>query len=191
MTPSDSSSPRVTDEHITPTGWRVKGAAIPLVEEAARLVPLEAARAEDVLAATRMRLRPRLARDRVVPLVLHAITESIREHWPDAPALREDAPLSRPADRLHALRWEVRGVAGAWTGELRWRHPHATARLVPCLTHLVLQENVGLITLTVRVSAEGGMGAVRGSVGAGQAMPAFLRRIRQVVRVTMDEFETA
>nr|MCU0616989.1 hypothetical protein [Gemmatimonadaceae bacterium] len=33
--------------------------------------------------------------------------------------------------------------------------------------------------------------AVRGSVGAGQAMPAFLRRIRQVVRVTMDEFETA
>ncbi|HMS03376.1 MAG TPA: hypothetical protein PKE51_10400, partial [Gemmatimonadaceae bacterium] len=198
MTPLDPTPPPsgrarddARDEHITATGWRVKGAAIPLVEEAARLVPLAAARPADGLVAVKVRLRPRLTRDRVVPIVLPAITEAVRVHWPDAPPLLDDAPLSRPAERLHALRWEVRGGAGAWTGELRWRHPHPTVRNVACLTHVVLQEHAGLVTLAVRVSAEGGLSAVRGAVGAGQAMPAFLRSLRHRVRITIDEYDTA
>lgn len=183
-TPSRSSS---REEHVTKTGWRVVGRAIPLVAQAAEAMLLDSRGEGDVLFAARFRLRPRLGRDRAVPLVLAALGAAVARMWPEAPPLLPDRPLARPPERYHGLRWEVAGERGAWTGELIWRHPHPVLRGVPCTTHAVISEQAGQTLLTVRVSADGGSASVRGVVGAGQARPAFLGELRRSLRVSFDD----
>lgn len=180
-----SRSPR--EEHVTETGWRVVGQAIPLVTQAAEATLLGGGRDEDVLFAARFRLRPRLGRDRAVPLVLAALGAAVARTWSEAPPLLPDRPLARPPERYHGLRWETSGGPGAWTGELIWRHPHPVIRGVPCTTHVIVSEQAGHTSLAVRVSADGGLASVRGIVGAGQARPAFLSELRRTLRVSFDE----
>jgi len=184
-TPPSRASSR--EEHVTETGWRVVGRAIPLVTQAAEATLLAGGRDEDVLYAARFRLRPRLGRDRAATLVLAALGAAVTRTWPDAPPLLPDRPLARPPERYHGLSWETSGGPGAWTGELIWRHPHPVIRGVPCTTHVIVEEQAGHTLLTVRVSADGGLASVRGLVGAGQARPAFLSELRRTLHVSFDE----
>jgi hypothetical protein len=47
-------------------------------------------------------------------------------------------------------------------------------------------ENPGHTNITVRVSADGGISAVRGTVGAGQARPPFLTEMHRTLRLSFD-----
>lgn len=67
-----------------------------------------------------------------------------------------------------------------------WRHPHPVVAGAPCTTHAVLLEQNGHATLTVRVTADGGIASVRGTVGAGQARPGFLTEMNRALRLVFD-----
>lgn len=174
------------EQHITSTGWRVVGEAVSLVAQAAETNTIPRGRDEDVLFAAKFRVRPRMGGGTAVPAALSALGTAIARDWRDAPPLTPDRPLSRPAARFHGLRWEPTGEAGAWKGELIWRHPHPVIAGAPCTTHVVMTEQHGHTVLYVRVTADGGLPSVRGTVGAGQARPAFLTEMNRSLRLNFD-----
>ena len=178
------SEPR--QEHITSTGWRIVGKAVNLVAPTEAAVSISSGREEDILFAAKFRARPRMGAGSVVPTVLTALDTAIARDWQDAPPLTRDRPLTRPAARFHGLRWEPIAESGAWRGELVWRHPHPVVAGAPCTTHVVLSEQPGQTTLYVRVTADGGIASVRGTVGAGQARPSFLTEINRLLRLVSD-----
>lgn len=184
-TSSSSQTPRSTsrEEHVTSTGWRVVGKAVSLITEAANTGILPSGRDEDVLYAAKFQMRPRIGGASAVPGALAALGAAIARDWQDAPPLTRDRPLTRAPGRFQGLRWDIIDEGGAWTGELVWRHPHPVVAGAPCTTHVVLIEQQGHTTFTVRVTADGGIASVRGTVGAGQARPGFLMEMNRALRL--------
>lgn len=173
-------------EYVTETGWRVVGNAIPLVTRAAEAAELPRGRDADVLYAARFRVRPRLSKDDAIHAVLASLWTSVMRTWPEAPPLTRDHPVSRPVGRFQGLRWDVTNDSGTWKGELLVRHPHPIVAGAPCTTHVVVVDQPGHCTLTVRVTADDGVASVRGSVGAGQARPTFLSDLHRVARLVYE-----
>jgi hypothetical protein len=55
---------------------------------------------------------------------------------------------------------------------------------------VVLVDNPGHTTLSVRVTADGGLASVRGMVGAGQGRPEFLGELNRSLRLSFDDGDT-
>lgn len=194
MTSSDRPDRRrlVREEHVTATGWRITGhEAVELVARAAEEVELPVGRDADVLFAARFTVRPLFGSGSAVKAILEALGSAIAREWEGAPPLTRDRPLVRRAARFAGLRWDVLGEPGSWTGELTWRHPHGVVAGAACTTHVILVEQSGHTTLSIRVTADGGLASVRGLVGAGQARPSFLSDIGRACRMTFDGGDAA
>ncbi len=177
----------MTDELVTSTGWRIRGPdALALVERAEASRALAPPEAGDVLFATRLSARPRLASGNAVHAIIGTLDAAIAAAGIEAPPLTRDAPVSRRVERFSGLRWEVLGEPGAWVGELALRHPHAVLAGVPCTTHVLLVERGAVVDLTVRVATAGGLAAVRGAAGAGQARPAWLDEVARECRLAFE-----
>lgn len=172
------------EELVTSTGWRIVGReAQELVSRAAETALVPAGRDEDVLYAARFVVRPRLGGGSPIPAALVALSTAIGREWQDAPPLLRDRSLTRRPTRFSGLTWDVIDDGGVWAGELLWRHPHPVVAGAPCTTHVVLLEQNGHTTLTVRVTADSGVASVRGMAGAGQARPAFLTEMHRALRL--------
>lgn len=190
IAPSLPSRPDARAEHVTATGWRVVGKAASLVSAREQPAVLPAGRDEDVLFAASFRARPRVGGGSAVPGVLSVLSGAVARDWTDAPPLTLDRPLSRAPGRFHGLRWEPAPAAKnedqPWRGELLWRHPHPVVAGAPCTTHVALVEHGAYTSLVVRVTADTGLPSVRGTVGAGQARPAFLSELNRSLRLVFD-----
>ncbi len=173
------------NEHVTATGWRIVGAAIPLAR-AADQYTLDLRGDADILFAARFTVRPRLGNPaRVVDAILPTLDAAMATSWPDAPPLTRNRPMSSPAQRFAGARWEPSGPRGAWNGHLAWRHPHPVLAGISCITSVVIVEQETRVDCTIRVACEGGLPG-RGFVGAGQARPAFLTSWAQQFRLIWD-----
>ncbi|HEX7122329.1 MAG TPA: hypothetical protein VF178_08180, partial [Gemmatimonadaceae bacterium] len=172
------------EEVVTSTGWRIVGReAQELVSRASETVTVPPGRDEDVLYAARFVLRPRLGGGSPVPAALISLGTAIGGEWQDAPPLLRDRPIHRRPSRFSGLSWDVIEEGGVWAGELLWRHPHPVVAGAPCTTHVMIVEQNGHTSLTVRVTADAGIASVRGMVGAGQARPAFLTEMHRALRL--------
>lgn len=179
---------RVPSQHVTATGIRIVGnAAAELV--AAASAHLEPPSSGDVLWAATFRARPRIGSGSPVPAILHRLTDLMQRDWDACPPLGREQGVARPAARFHGMSWEVMGEAGAWMGELVWRHRHPVLAGTPCTTHLIIEEQQQHTKLTLATAADGGQTGVRGVVAAGQARPLLLDELRQVVTLTADGFD--
>ena len=173
-------------EQVTSTGIRIVGkAAAELVAQAAA-IPLDAPPMRDALWAARFRVRPRLGTGSPVPALLETIGAALRAEWDGCPAVTRDTPFTRPPARFRGISWDVIGDPGAWRGELVWRHQHPRLAGTAVTTHLVIDEQQQITTLTLVAAADGGVPGVRGIVGAGQSRPPILAELRKVVSLTVD-----
>jgi hypothetical protein len=180
------------EEQLTSTGIRIVGkAAADLVARAAATAPLLAPEPNDVIWAARFRVRARFGAGSPVPSILALLEERLRADWDACPKLTRDTPFTRPPGKFHGIGWDVDGEAGAWLGELVWRHPHPVLAGTPVVTHLLIEEQQQITFLTICVAADGGTAGVRGMVGAGQARPSFLDHLRSVVALSADGYEDA
>ena len=173
-------------EHLTSTGWRLVGAAATLLSDTAAAGAPSAGRDVDLLYTARFQMRPRLGGGSAVPAALAILGTAIARTWQDAPPLTPDRAITRPPERFHGLRWDTISDGGAWVGELLWRHPHPVIAGAPCTTHVIVIEQHGHATMTIRVTADGGLASIRGNVGAGQARPAFVGEMNRTLRLTFD-----
>lgn len=173
----------------TPTGWKLVGAeAAGLLRESGSaedswspsgphaLVPGDPA---DSLYGATFTLQPRSGSGQPGTVVLEVLTEALRKGWPEAPRLRRDEPVERPATRFTGVHWDGIRETDGWTGELLWRQPHPTVRGAACTTHLLVEERERWTRMSVRVTADRGLSSVRGLVGAGHARPDFLTPLRR------------
>ncbi len=184
--PDDEARARADrDELITATGWRLVGPAARLVSEAAAAGLDAPRRGEDVLYAAHFLLRPRIGTN-VVSAALSVLNRALARVRRDERPLDRETGASEVSGRFHAVQWQVASSSERWVGELLWRHTHPTVRGVACTTHVVLSEQPGVATMTVRAGVAGGVPAVHGLVGAGQAHPAFLAELNRVVRLVFD-----
>lgn len=165
---------------ITSTGWRLVGQAAALLDQPR---PLEPGDEEHCVFAARFRVKPWLASRDALQQAIGVLSQAIQRDLPEAPALTVHAPASVPAERSAGVSWRVTGDRGAFVGELLWRHPHAVRREVACTTHVVLEELPHVLTMTVRVHADGGPAALNGPIGVKQARPAFLSVLARECRL--------
>jgi hypothetical protein len=176
-------------EQVTSTGIRIVGAkAAELVAQAAS-IQLAPPAPKDLLWLARFRARPRLGTGSAVPAILQCLGDLLRAEWDACPAVTRDTPFLRPVSRFQGISWDVIGEAGAWRGELVWRHPHPVLAGTPCTTHLVIDEQQQVTTIALATAADGGMSGVRGIVGAGQSRPVLLDALRQVASLTSDGWD--
>jgi len=185
---SDSGPPARRGERtevVTSTGWRLVGSAADLVSNPTAPVLEPSGREDDILYAAHFVVRPRLG-THAVDALLSALNETLSRVRPDRAPLARQGAVAESAGRFHALVWDTYASGERWTGELIWRHAHPVVAGVACTTHLVVVEQPGHVTLTVRVDAPGGVVAVGGLVGAGQARPAILAEINRRVRLVFD-----
>jgi hypothetical protein len=180
-----TSGQRERVELVTATGWRLVGPATQLVSEAAVAGLAAPTRDDDLLYAAHFLLRPRLGTT-VVPNALAALNTALSKVRRDERPLDRSAPVTEVVGRFHALHWQVAESGDRWVGELLWRHPHAAVKGIAVTTHVVLSEQPGAATMTVRVGVAGGVAAVHGLVGAGQAHPAFPAEVNRTVRLVFD-----
>lgn len=167
--------PRVA---ITENGLRIVGAARDLFAEAGAgpahaLVP---GRAPDALFGVKLVLRSG-GREPVMPAVLDILTRWIRASGVEVPALEKGVPASVDPERGSGLLWRDGVERRAWSGELVWRAAHPTVRGGRVTHHLVLEERTHFDRLTLRITADDGLNAVRGAVGAGQVRPGWLDEV--------------
>ncbi len=184
----DNRESRFADARITATGWRLVGTAASLLSEHE---PLDVGADDDCVFAARFRIRPWLGRERPLGKTLNVLGNAIAREWPDMPPLTADQSFARPASRFQGVHWATDGERGAWIGELHWRYSHPVVRGVACQLHAVLHEQEDVLTLTVRVFIPGGIQAVRGLAGVGQARPPFISALNRDLRLTHDWGETA
>ncbi len=166
----------------------VGSAAAALVAQAAS-IQLQPPPPTDILWAARFRARPRLGGGSAVPAILQSLSEVLHASWDACPPVTRDTPFSRPTGRFHGISWDVIGQVGAWRGELVWRHTHPVLAGTPCTSHLVIDEQQQVTTLTLATAADGGVGGVRGFAGAGQSRPVLIDRLRQAVALAPIGFD--
>lgn len=177
--------PSERSEIVSSTGVRLVGKAVGLVSEGAIAGLRVPDRPGDFVFGTLFRVPAQSTSDRV-PAVLSVLHAALLRTWSDAEPLRRDAPASRTAGRAHAFSWESTGQKGQWTGEFLWRHPHPSVGGASCITHVVLAEHPGVLQVGVRVAVEGGLAAVRGTVGAAQSRPAWLTDLARAVQLSFE-----
>lgn len=176
-------------EHVTATGWRLIGSAATLLARDVDTAALPVGRDEDVLYTARFRVRPLIGNGSPVPGIVAALGSAVARTWPEAPPLMPDRPRYRQPGRFQGLRWEPKrseSPGDPWHGELVWRHPHPVVAGAPCTTHVVILDQPGQCSLFIRVTADGGLASVRGTVGAGQARPALLDELARSHRLAFD-----
>lgn len=168
---------------VTDTGWRLVGdvASVPTAPESLALGDYS-----DCVYATRVRVRPWLGTARPLGKTLEVLGASVARDWQDISSLPAHESFERPSSRFQGLRWETEGTRGAWIGELHWRYPHPVVRAAACQAHVVLVEQEETLTMTVRVFVTGGIGAVRGFAGVGQACPPFMAALHHQLRLITD-----
>ncbi len=176
-------------EQVTATGIRIVGAAAAELVAQAASIQLEPPATRDLLWLARFRARPRLGTGSAVPAILATLSDLLRASWDACPAVTRDTPFVRPVSRFQGISWDVVGEAGAWRGELVWRHPHPVLAGTPCTTHLVIDEQQQVTSLALATAADGGLSGVRGIVGAGQSRPRLLDALRQVAMLTSDGWD--
>ena len=170
------------------TGARVVGSNVEELLARASAAAVEELSAGDT-SSTLYALRctaERVVRGRpTVERLLEALTEDVRRADEGVPRLIRDEEVRQPVSRFGGLRWDVAAEPGeAWTGELVWRRVHPVVAGAPITLHVVLEERPSFVRLTLRVSADEGRASVRGHVGAGQVLPAFLTPLRGEVPLT-------
>ncbi len=176
-------------ERITDNGIRIRGAdAADLVAKAA-VLRLQPPSFEDLVWAANFRARPRIGKGSAVPGLLQAICEGIRESWDACPPLTRETPVGQPSAKFSGMSWDVEGEAGAWQGELVWRHKHPVLTGVACTTYLLIKEQQDTTFLDLVIACDGGIRGARGFAGAGQARPALLDRLRRSVALTFEIFD--
>jgi hypothetical protein len=174
-------------EHVTATGMRIIGAeAINLISQVPEHAPVVPGADNDVLYAARFQARPRIGAGSAVPDLIATLYTFVAREWIDAPHLARNRPLAWRSTRFSGLIWDVHGDTGAWTGELLWRRPHPVVSGAPCTTHVIISEHGTHVSVAIRVSADSGAAAVRGNVGAGQALPDFIVALNRFMRLTFD-----
>lgn len=178
MAPSSDSRPGT---HL-PTGWRVVGRHAERIVERAQANALEHLTAGDVadtLYAIQCTWEPVVRGRPTVERILDAITEEVRGTWSECPRLSRDEEVERSPSRFGGLRYQLQADPGeAWLGEVVWRAVHPVVAGAPVTTRVLLEETPTYTRLGVRVTADDGRTSVRGYVGAGQAQPLFLQRLR-------------
>lgn len=168
---------------VTSGGLRFVGRATELVSEPSPVAAVAALRPDDLLWATRFSLRPRSAGGDAVGILLSVLDDALGAAGAPAESLRRDGAQCSSVDRFRAVEWETFEHAGRWAGELTWIHRHPTLPGVPCTTRVTAREHEGDPIVTVHVGAPGGLSGVRGTVGAGQARPAFVQALTYVARL--------
>lgn len=165
-----------------PTGWRVTGASAKRIAERAadlaaeRLLP---GAASNTLFAVQFTAAPVVGGRPTVERLLDAITDDVRQTWAECPRLVRDAEVDRPPARFGGLRFEMLAVPGKeWNGEVVWRSVHPVVAGAPVTTWVLIEERPTYTRVSVRVTADDGLGSVRGFVGAGQIQPGFLKALR-------------
>jgi len=166
-------------ETILSTGWRVTGRAARVAEQAAAYAAerIRPGLVEDTLYAVQCTMNPIIDARPAVERVLDAITDEVRNSWPDCPRLLRDTPVSHAPSRFGGLHFDVLAGEREWAGEVLWRAVHPVVAGAAVTTHVLLEERPTYVRLSVRVTADHGTASVRGAVGAGQAQPPFLRQL--------------
>lgn len=162
---------------ITPTGWRLVGRAAQGL-----LLPPEPGDTpsfspDDVLFAADFTVRSRRKGENPVETVLAALNEWLADGTATGGPLLPDNHLEEGSGRYDRIRWSTRRVGEGWWGELTRTHPHPMLRGTPCTTRALLSARGTALKLRVHVLASGGLRAVGGYVGVGQARPEFLKRL--------------
>lgn len=165
------------------TGWRVVGPDADVIAERVASdgrEQLKPGNAADTLYAIRFTLPATVDGRPTVDAVLELITDELRLRWPDHSRLTRESPVEIPASRLEGLRYTMRTEPGQqWLGELLWRSVHPVVAGAPVTTRVVIEGRSAYTRVGVRVTADDGIGSVRGYVGAGQAQPTFVRSLRR------------
>lgn len=178
MVPPSDSRPGT---HL-PTGWRVVGPRAAHIVERATAAAVEhitPGGVADTLYALECTTDPVIQGRATVERVLDAVTEEVRETWPDCPRLLRDEEAERPPSRFGGLRYRFLADPGTdWVGEVVWRTVHPVVAGAPLTTRVLVEETGHYTRLSVRVTADDGPTSVRGYVGAGQAQPSFLRALQ-------------
>ena len=178
---------RSQPERVTATGWRIVGqAANDLAERLILAPPLQPSDDGSAVYAARCTVKPLLGSASALPFVLGALSDSIARLVEGLPPLDRERPRSIAAGRFEGLRWDVSGSAGAFTGELLWRHPHPVKAGIACTTHVIVTEQQQQVAVAVRVETDQPADRARGSVEAGQLQPPFLRALYGTTRLTFD-----
>ncbi len=183
--------PNDPDRHqrITDNGIRIRGAdAADLVAKAA-IIRLQPPPHTDLVWAAEFRARPRIGSGSAVPALMKAIEDAIRESWDACPPLTRDTPVAQPSAKFSGISWDVEGEAGAWQGELVWRHKHPVLAGIACTTYLLIKEQQHQTYLELVAACDGGIKGARGFAGAGQARPVLLDRLRRHVALTFDSHD--
>lgn len=171
---------------ITATGWRVVGSAAEALVESAANSPLHEDDADRPALALIAHVRPLLGSGSVVPTVLDAISGDLLAADPSIAPLSRDRPASRPASRADGFRWEIDGSAGAWTGELVWRHPHPVRAGRSCTTHVIVSEQGSRVMIAIRVAPDEHERSGRDAADIPLLRPAFLRPLARTARLGFD-----
>jgi hypothetical protein len=173
-----------------PSGIRVRGPGASRLTEQLGLQPqppllLSPGDSRDALFALICTAEPRTGARPAVEWILDALTEEIRQGWPECPRLTRDREVEDPPSRFGGVGYRVNAKPGrGWTGRLLWRSVHPAVPGVPITTQATLEETSSYTRLGVQVTAEGGLANVRGFIGAGQAQPPFLRRLQDPLHLT-------
>jgi hypothetical protein len=163
------------------------GAAAELVSDPLGVTLDAAIEPEDLFYAGHFLVRPRSGKGDAVDLVLSVLNGALSPRRVEGGSpLARDGGVTEATDRFHGVHWETFEHGTRWAGELTWIHPHAAVTGVPCTTHVALSEQGREVALTVHVGARGGVRAVRGLVGAGQARPALLPELSRLALLSFE-----
>src|SRR5690606_20334019 len=137
--PRSSNVPR---GQILPNGLRIVGRGAEQIAERAAAYAVEhlsAGAVADTLYALQCTMPPVVAGRTTVERMLDAITDEIRDTWPDCPRLLRDEPAYRPPSRFGGLEYDFRMEPGnGWTGEVVWRSVHRVVAGAPITTRVLL-----------------------------------------------------
>ena len=169
------------------TGWRVRGELaeqfreLATTESGTRFALAPGDPRQSLYALTGCTFETQNAGRPMVEELLDLIGEEVRVTDPECPRLTRDQPLERPVSRFAGLRFDIDHEPGSfWIGELIWRSVLPSIPGAPVTRRVIIEESPDFVRLSLRVTADEGLATVRNYVGAGQAQPHFLRRVRDV-----------
>ena len=167
---------------------RLVGSAASLISAAAAAGISRPSYRDDILYAAAFQLRPRLGAN-PINQALAVLSGALAKSHAGFKPLDRDTERTEVMGRIEAAHWQTETSGDLWMGELLWRHSHPTVAGVALTTHAVLTEQPGMAAMTLRVAAPGGVRAVLGQVGAGQAHPTFLADLNRLIRLIFDRLD--
>jgi len=181
---ADGTSER--QELITHSGMRFVGKATDLLNGSAGVAVDAALSPTDLIFATHVTVRPMASKAKAVDVILSVLNQALSPKRIGGASLTADNALDERGDKYHRVFWETLSHEGRWAGELTWIHPHLVLGGVGCTTRVAITSGrrPDQAALHVHVGVHGGLGRVRGPVGAGQARPAFLDELNRLAILT-------